>query len=904
MNRALTLTMLSLLLSSGAVLAQSTLQSGVAVDSVMRAPSRSAEVISQDRMNKGLVTTPIEALAGQAAGVQVSSGADRMAMLSSVRVRGTTSLTGGNDPLVIIDNVYSDLTTLSAIYPADIESFTILKNAAETAPYGSRGASGVIVVETKKGSGGKFHVSYDNSIGFESVYKNLKMLRRDDYLQQSLKMGGSVTDGGLDNDFPSLITRTGFVQNHHIAFSGGSDQSNYRASVGYMSHNTVIRNMGTDNLVAKVDINQMAFADRLHIQLGLMGSSQQNKLIFDTQKLFYSAAAMNPTLSNEQNASGGWDKNANASQINPPEGLLREKQHEKNLNFNTHLGLDAKLLEGSSRHLNLHAMGSYSYQSLENRQYLPTWVWAQGQAYRGEHKGEEWLANLGLSYTQHWGLNNLQAEVQTEYQSSPTRGFWTQVKGFGTNDMGYDNLGAGASSPFGSNGSDYDNPSLLSFMASVNYNYANRYFISATVRADGSSLLGDNNKWGYFPSISATWDAKREAMLRHVDAITMLKVRTGYGLSGNLGGISSYNTLSLLSPNGLTPWQGSQVVTYGMLRNVNPDLKWETRSTFNIGMDLGLLGNRLVLTAEYYYSLTRDMLYQYDVSVPPFTYDKLLANIGKMSNQGLELGMSITPVQKRDIELNINLNLTYQRNRLKSLSGDYNGTQLSASDYTALGGLNGAGFHGGYNNIVYQIVGQPLGVFYLPHCTGLELNDDGTYSYGIADLDGNGSINLEDGGDRYIAGQATPKVLLGSNISLRYKQWDVSLQMNGAFGHKIYNGTSLTYMNMASLPDYNVLAEAPQRNIADQTATDYWLERGDYLNLDYLTVGWNVPLRKTAVLQSLRVSLSVNNLATITGYSGLTPMVNSSVVSSTLGIDDKRSYPVYRSYSVGVSVQF
>jgi hypothetical protein len=344
-------------------------------------------------------------------------------------------------------------------------------------------------------------------------------------------------------------------------------------------------------------------------------------------------------------------------------------------------------------------------------------------------------------------------------------------------------------------------------------------------------------------------------------------------------------------------------VTMAMMRNANPDLKWESRSTFNIGTDIGILNNRLVMTAEYYYSKTRDMLYLYDVSVPPFAYNKLLANLGSMSNSGFEIGMGITPIQKHDMELNINVNVSFQKNKLISLSGDYNGTYMGAASITAMGGLNGAGFHGGYNNIVYQIVGKSLGVFYLPHCTGLKKNSDGSYSYEIEDLDHNGKVNIEDGGDRYVAGQATPKMTLGSNISFRYRAFDVTLQMNGAFGHKIYNGTSLTYMNMGSFPDYNVMAKAPKRNIKDQTATDYWLEKGDYLNFDYLTVGWNVPVRNKYI-SSLRVSCSVNNLGTITSYSGLTPMINSYVASSTLGIDDKRSYAPYRSYSVALSIQF
>ena len=274
-------------------------------------------------------------------------------------------------------------------------------------------------------------------------------------------------------------------------------------------------------------------------------------------------------------------------------------------------------------------------------------------------------------------------------------------------------------------------------------------------------------------------------------------------------------------------------------------------------------------------------------------------------NVGLHLGFGITPIETRDMQLNVNMNLAYQRNKLLSLSGYYKGQYMSADETTSIGSLNGAGFHGGNNDIVYQIVGQPLGVFYLPHCTGLSQDQNGRYHYDIADLDGDGEINPADNADRYIAGQATPKWTLGSNISFRYKDFDISLQMNGAFGHKIYNGTALTYMNMASFPDYNVMLGAPERNIYDQTATDYWLESGDYLNFDYLTVAWNVPIRRyTRHIHSLRMALSINNLATITSYSGLTPMINSYVVSSTLGIDDKRSYPPYRSYSIAMSISF
>ena len=855
--------------------------------------------VGEKQMNKGLVNSAINALSGQAVGVNVvTNGQDRMAMLTSVRVRGTTSLTGGNDPLVLIDGVSSDLSTLSTIYPADIESFTILKNASETSKYGSRGASGVIEVKTKRGNGSKFQIYYDGTAGFDVVYKRLRMLNATEYVSAAKALGLDYVDKGYDTNFQKEIVRTGFVNSHHVAFSGGSEKSNYRASLGYVRGQTVIKNKDYNNFVAKLDISQLAFDERLKIDFGAFGSSQQDEKIFDIQALSYSTAAMNPTLPFHKTGNG-WQRNGNASQIGPTEPLLFERNDEKNLTFNSHLQLSLQL----THNLQLAALGSYSYTSTENGRFAPTWVWAQGLAYRGERKTEDMLGNISLDWKYRWGINNLSATILAEYQKKKIAAFWTQVKGLTNNYFGYDNLGAASDRPYGGTGSSYADPSLASFMGTLTYTLLDRYTLNLTTRVDGSSMVGKDHTWGIFPSISATWDMKKESFLHNNKSISLLNLRTGYGRSGNLGGISSYLTLRQYIPVGLISYNGTPTVTMGTLRNSNPDLRWETRSTFNIGTDLGLFNNRLLLTAEYYYSKTTDMLYEYDVPVPTFAFDKLLANIGSMSNSGFELGIGVVPISKKDMELNVNVNMAWQKNKLLSLNGKHNGRQMTASDITPIGGMNGAGFHGGYNDIIYQIVGQPLGVFYLPHCKGIVDNGHGHNKYDIADLNNDNVIDLSDHGDRYIAGQATPKMTLGSNISFRYKAFDISLQMNGAFGHKIFNGTTLSFLNMSNFPDYNVLAEAPARNIVDQNVTDYWLEKGDYLNFDYLTIGWNTPI-KNKYISSLRVSFSINNLATITSYSGLTPIINSYVVDNTLGIDDKRTYPPYRTYSIGVSIKF
>ena len=652
--------------------------------------------------------------------------------------------------------------------------------------------------------------------------------------------------------------------------------------------------------MAKIDVTQHAFDNRLTGDFGVFGSTYKNNDIFDSQMLFYSAACQNPTYPAGRDANGNWTKNGSAYRINPPSAVLAERSDQREMYFNTHM----RLVYNLAPWLKLSAFGSYSYTSNENSEFCPTWVWAQGNVYRGEFKKQEYLGNVSLNFDRRWGVHALTAGLLTEYHYQEKTAFWTRAKGITTNAFGYDNIGATASRPYGATGSTYEDQSLASVMANASYTLYNKYTLALTMRGDGSSMVGDDNTWGFFPSVSAEWNVKKERFLQGFKGINTLKLRAGYGRSGNLGGISAYTTMDNVQQTGIVPVNNTPTVTLGMIRNNNPDLKWETKSTFNIGGEIGLWNNRLMLTAEYYYSKTTDMLYAYDVPVPPFAYDKLLANIGSMSNQGLEIGFSIAPVQTKDWDLNVSMNLSLQKNKLLSLSGNYNGMNMSAANITAIGSIDGAGQNGGDNNhVLYQIVGQPLGVFYLPHCTGLYKDEQGTMKYKISDLNNDGNIDFGDGGDRRVCGQATPKAMLGSNISLRYKDFYMSMQMNGAFGHKIFNGTSLAYNNMSSFPVYNVLKGAPQRNIVDQNVSDYWLERGDYLNLEYLTIGYNVPV-KSRVVSSLRVSCSVNNLATITSYSGLTPMINSYVMNSSMGIDDKRCYPMYRTYSVGVSVQF
>lgn len=844
----------------------------------------SVKKLDESQMNnKEQATNALDAIRGRVAGMQVErNGANA---LSAVRLRGTSSLTGGNDPLIIVDGVMGDLSLLSSVYPTDIESFTILKDASETSQYGSRGAAGVIEVTTLRGRAGQMRVNYNGSFGLSSVYKQLKMMSAGQYRQFG-SSSSKILDLGHATDFQKTIQRTGYTQQHHLAFYGGTELSNYRVSLAYVQNETVIRRMGDRTFMSNMNMTQTMFDGLLRIDVGMFGSTGKQRTIFDDQKLFYSAAAWNPTFPDHQ-TNGQWDGYPSASQINNPQALLDEKNHFENSHISTHAKLTFNLLPD----LRLMLFGAYTYDIDQQSQYLPTSVWNKAQAYRSTAKTENLLGNAILSFDKKLGIHSIGLMGLAEVQQETHSGYFTTVTNFTTDLFGYDNLAAGALRPWGGTGSYYEQPKMTSFMGRANYTLLDRYILAATARTDGSSKFGANNKWGFFPSVSGAWVISNEPFFtRHSSPITHLKVNIGYGLSGNQAGIDSYTTMALMQPSGFAAAGNGNIVTLADLKNINPDLKWEVSKTFNIGLDAQFFNGRLLFSMNYYRTKVEDMLYPYAVSVPPFKYNVLVANLGSMRNSGLELSVGGTPLLTRDWELTINANLTFQQNRLLSLSGYHDGQWLEAPAQATIAKLNGAGFHGGNNDVVFQVIGQPLGVFNIARCNGLVSDGNGAYTY--------------DTGDNYIAGQAMPKALLGSNISLRYKQFDVSMQANGAFGHKIFNGTSLAYMNVSSFPLYNLLSEAVKANIKDQTVSDYWLERGDYLNIDYVTVGWRVPLRQNRFVESMRLSLTMNNVATLTSYSGLTPMLNSSNVNGTLGLDDKRSYPLYHTYTFSVSLNF
>ncbi|MBR4687868.1 MAG: TonB-dependent receptor plug domain-containing protein, partial [Bacteroidales bacterium] len=507
--------------------------------------------VSREQMNKGLVTSGLGALSGQSAGVTVS-GANQSAMLSAVRVRGTTSLTGGNDPLVIIDGVISDLSTLGSLYPGDIDSFTILKDASETAQYGSRGASGVIKVSTRRSRGGEFSISYDATGGIETVSDYLPMLSADGFRAWNRARGYTFEDHGFDSDMQSSILRTGWVQNHHIAFGGGSDDSHYRASIGILDHNAVVQTQKYENYSIKLDIGQKAFKI-LNVDMGVFASLQRNADLHDQQHLFYSAAAFNPTFRDEAEPDGSYCQIPSASQVNHPVSLLDKKYGSANAHLNVHLLAAASL----SKDLTLNTFASYSYNGIDNEHFFPTTIWSGGEAYRESSTVRDLVGNVTLAYKKDIGEHRITANLMGEAQSTITSGFYTTTTGFTTNVFGLDAIQAGSDRPWKGTASYWNNVRMLSFMASANYSWKNTYVVAATLRADASSKFGKSHRWGWFPSVSASWVASNEPFLKDVKWLSKLKFNLGSGLSGNQGALGPYNSLQLVGPTGLVSYEGN-----------------------------------------------------------------------------------------------------------------------------------------------------------------------------------------------------------------------------------------------------------------------------------------------------------------------------------------------------------
>lgn len=880
-----------------------------------RSVSGAVERVRKEDMNTGVVSQPLDALKGKVAGVVISNvGGDPTGDLN-LRIRGTTSLSGGNDPLVIIDGVFGDMAMLNAISPSDVETMTILKDASETAQYGSRGASGVIVVSTVRGKSGFAQIEYNGLFGVNTVYKNLEMLSADEWRAGASKLGLATNDlGGNTNWYEEIERGSSLTQTHNLSFSNGNENGNFRASLGTVIRPGLLKNSASNSYTAKIDVTQYGFDKKLKLDMGVFGSRRENDQQWDIYRTFYSAAAYNPTYPTYKNPETGvWDEDQTALEVYNPLGMMEVTNERISTHMNVNGRLTYKIIDG----LDIMLFGSYTHYANNQRVYIPNDIQqgkinGNGMARLTNREYNDLMGNIQVNYSKEFGKHSINALALLETQQQTYLESMQRAYGFETNFFKYNNMQAGANVSWGDVTSKATKYRLLSYMARFNYMFDSKYVVTANLRRDGSSKLGSGNKWGVFPSASAAWIISNESFLSDISIINNLKLRAGYGVTGNQDAIDPYMSLALMEPNGTTLVDGSPTTTFAISSNSNPELRWEKKYTFDVGLDLSMFDSRLRMTADYYLSTTKDMLYNYTVPVPPFTYERMLANLGEMKNNGFELSLSGDIIRQKDFGFTLGSNIAIQQNKLVSLSGSYMGSEFSTSKYIELAKVNASGLTQ-YAGVTYLTEGQPIGVFYIPKANGLIEKEPGKMVYNMVDLNEDGKIDLSDsGGDRYIAGQALPKVYLGANFNIRYKNFELSSQWNGAFGHKIYNGTSLTFNNLSLFPTYNVMQGALDKQIYDIKVSDHYLEKGDYVNIEYITLAYNLSTNKikSKYIKGLRLALSVNNVATITGYSGMTPMINSmntrseSSIGGTMGLDDKLIYPLNRTYSLSVNLKF
>lgn len=846
--------------------------------------------VSQNDLRQGVITSAEQLLQGKVAGLSVSQGSGDPAVGATMRLRGGTSLSAGNAPLVVIDGIPG--VDMNTVQPSEILSIDVLKDASAAAIYGSRGANGVVIVTTSRAASGveKHSIEYNGFVAVGNVAKNMDLLSANQW--RGYVRDNNVTsaiDYGADTDWQKELQRTAISQSHNLFFTNVNKNSGFSASMLYLDSEGVIEHSDLERLAGSLAAHQYGFDKHLKLEMGMTGSVDKWSPI-DT-RIFERAANLNPTVPvKDQN--GNYTSIGGTNTENPIELNNNRFADDSRYRFLGYGKIEVELMKG----LKATANGSYEYNSAQRRFYLPTYAMMEGQSEKG--RGERTLSDYRtmqletfVNYDTHINTNhNLNFLAGYSYLNNMYEGFGATRRGFDTDAFLYNNLAAGADYRAGDVYSYKGESSLVSFYGRANYNYMGRYMATATLRNDGSSRFGTNHKWGLFPSMSLAWRVSDEAFMQGATGwLDNLKIRLGYGITGNQDGIGEYKSLSLLGADGASYYDattGTWKKSYAPVQNVNPDLKWESTTQYNIGVDFGLF-RRLNATVEVYYKQTNDLLWTYPVPQPPNLVGTMLANVGTLSNKGIELSLNGNIMQGKDFSWDGNFNISYNKQNIDKLSNDaFQESGLKSGSLHGLRGLSGV-----YSQIIKE--GLPAGAFYGPRCLGLD--EEGKY---VLNTDADGKPI-----DEYL-GSAQPKVNLGFAMSANYKDFDMSVATYGMFGQKVLNATYMSMYDPTRLPAQNVPDDFLTSGIkSDPVFSDYWVEDGSFFRLQTLTVGYTVKYFKKWGLSKVRVYATGENLFTITGYSGVDPEVNTSGLESP-GIDRFNFYPRPRTFSFGLNIAF
>ncbi len=859
--------------------------------------------ISAKDLNPGPVTSPLQQIAGKAAGVNVIQTGSEPGSAPGVRIRGITSLVGGSDPLVVVDGVQGNMDLFRQVPPNEIESVDVLKDASATAIYGSRGAPGVIIVTTKKNRNGSSNTEFNSSASLDMIAKKLEVLNATEWWQQAQKWHVPASQNHASNtDMYSLLTRNGSTQNHAVAFGGGADKFNYRASFAAVLQDGVVIKSNYKNFIGRIQATQKALDNKLTLTMNLnsnisnsTGSPGGVGNAAFRSNLISQAYVARPT-DPVYNADGSYFTDPNVFQYVNPYAVAQTVINDggQNGNQNNLLGsLRADLNVATG--LTASWFGSWRKTDAYFGNYIPA---ASTIAYAIDNKGvanvvnnraDERLMNFSLNYKKTVGTSKVEVLGLYEYQTQVYQGNFVQSKGFINDITTYNALQNGDLSKVtpGDFSSYKNNRKLVSFLGRINYSLLDRYLVTASLRRDGSSILGANNKWGSFPSVSVAWKLTEESFMKGQNIFSDLKLRAGYGITGNQQGLYPQGSTQLVSSAGLAYFGGNQITNFGITQNANSDLKWETRKQTNIGLDFRLLKSRLSGSIDVFRATTSNLLFNYTVPTPPYPFGSILANVGSLLNEGVELALNYQVIKTQDITFNLGGNVSLLRNRVLELSGSINGVPLN-TNYVSWGSSS------------YLIKGQPIGTFNILQHKGI----DAVGAETVVDRDKNGIIDQGNTSpDRVIEGSAVPTYTYAFTPYFSYKKFDVSMLWRGSGGNKIFNNIRATLSRFENIGKANVLKSAiPQGLFTSQYGSDLWLESGNFLRFDNLNIGYRFTTKGIKYVDALRVSLTGNNLAVITKYSGIDPELSGGFGGSSTG--DGGIYPRTRSIAIGINVIF
>ncbi len=868
----------------------------------------SVSSVKAEDFNKGAFNSPEGLLQGKVAGLTMSKdgGGDPTNRGFSVQIRGAGSLTGSTTPLYIIDGVPG--ASMNNINPNDIESMDVLKDGSAAAIYGTRANAGVIIITTKKGKEGKTQVEYNATVSTANTAGRINL-----YSPEEFVAAGGV-NYGAKTDWYNEITRVPVSTEHNLALSGGMKNVDYRASINYKLNQGLAIKSQFQEIIARANVNQSALNNMLEFNYNVSYSHMNSSWV--PHGAYQQAMKYNPTMPVYSNPTdpdyvkyGGYYQNFDKSGFSNPVAMIMQKTDDGvEQTFLGSIRATIKPVTG----LRISAFGSYQFWNQSTGNYQPSNSVAgngtKGVASKGNNFNTTRMFEATAQYTNEINNHAFTILAGYAYQDFVSESFGASNTMFPTDDFLYNNLGLGEGLNNLTNGGSKDGIGISSWkeewkLASafgrINYNYDQRYYINASIRAEGSSKFGANNRWGYFPSVSASWLITNENFMRGQDVVKELKLRAGYGVTGNMPG-DCYPWIGRMSKNEDYAYFGTdKVATWSLATVPNPDLKWETKHEVNVGVDFAFLQGRLSGALDYYNRITRDLLYWYPVDASKYEAGSMLLNLGSLRNQGIELTLNGVAIERKNFVWNLGLTMAHNKNKVLSLGND----EFKFPDADKLRGGIGDGSVG-WTSETFQIleVGQSVGNFY-------------GYKYAGKDKDGNFYGYSKDGKirkfsqltneDKVILGNALPIITWGLSSSMSFYNVDFSFNLRGAIGGKLLNTKRLAYGNQSSLASGNMIISPDNGTTPPKKMTDYYLESGTFAKLGDVTLGYTFKLNDDVkkYLTNARIYFTAQNLATISNYSGVDPeTVNMSGLEP--GIEGVEYYPIPRTFMLGVNLAF